>query len=79
MKKDNDILVQGIIDLFYIDCNDNIIVVDYKTDHEYDLKKLTERYRKQLELYGIALEKYFNKRIYKKYLYSLFLGKEIEI
>ena len=77
--EDDDILVQGIIDLFYIDCNDNIIVVDYKTDHEYDLKKLTERYRKQLELYGIALEKYFNKRIYKKYLYSLFLGKEIEI
>lgn len=26
------ILVQGIIDLYYIDENDNIILVDYKTD-----------------------------------------------
>ena len=77
--KEDDILVQGIIDLYFVDENDNIIIVDYKTDFEYNTENLIKKYKKQLELYQIALEKYFNKKIYKKYLYSLFLSKEIEI
>ncbi|MGN1299010.1 MAG: helicase-exonuclease AddAB subunit AddA, partial [Candidatus Scatovivens sp.] len=76
---DEYILVQGIIDLYFIDNNENIIIVDYKTDFEFNEENLKNKYKNQLELYAIALEKNFNKKIYKKYLYSLFLNKEIEI
>lgn len=75
------ILVQGIIDLYYIDENDNIVLLDYKTDYvekekEYELK---EKYFKQLELYKKALEESLNKKVSKTYIYSVYLGKEIEI
>ena len=49
---DNEmILVQGIIDLYYIDKNGNLILVDYKTDYVLDgnLSKLEEKYKIQLE------------------------------
>ena len=52
------ILVQGIIDLYYVDKEDNLILVDYKTDFvlDGDVSKLEEKYRVQLELYKKALE-----------------------
>lgn len=74
------ILVQGIIDLYYIDKNNNIILVDYKTDYvKDDGKELIERYKSQLSLYKKAIEEALEKRVYKTYIYSTFLGKSIEI
>lgn len=75
------ILVQGIIDLYYVNENDELILVDYKTDYieknkEYEL---VNKYKKQLELYQKALEKSFNKRVDKKYIYSTCLGEAIEL
>lgn len=77
---DENILVQGIIDLYYINENDEIILVDYKTDwveqgHE---QELSEKYKKQLEIYSDALEKSLDRKVSKKYLYSVYLNKMIE-
>ena len=78
---EENILVQGIIDLYYIDENDKLILVDYKTDYVQIGKEseLIEKYKKQLEIYQEALEKALNKKVYKKYIYSTYLGKEIEV
>ena len=73
------ILVQGIIDLYYIDKNDEVILVDYKTDYVSNEKDLIDKYKKQLELYKIALESALNKKVYKTYIYSVYLDKEIEV
>ena len=73
------ILVQGIIDLYYIDKNDNLILVDYKTDYVEKEQELIEKYRKQLEIYQEALEEALEKKVYKKYIYSVYLGKPIDI
>ena len=73
------ILVQGIIDLYYIDKNDEIILVDYKTDYVLKEKELIDKYKKQLELYKRALESALNKKVYKTYIYSVYLDKEIEV
>ena len=56
-EMDEDILVQGIIDLYYIDKNDNIVLVDYKTDYVEKGKEelLVEKYKEQLNLYKEAL------------------------
>ena len=82
-KKDTNenILVQGIIDLYYIDKYDNLNLVDYKTDYverggEQDL---VDKYKKQLMLYKDALEKIYKKQVKNTYIYSVYLNKEIKI
>ena len=75
-----NVLVQGIIDLYYINNNDEIILVDYKTDwvEEGEEQSLVNKYTKQLELYARALEKSLDQNVSKKYIYSVRLNKMIE-
>ena len=78
---EEEVLVQGIIDLYYINQNDELILVDYKTDFVEDGKEneLFDKYKKQLELYKNALESALNRKVDKVYIYSTYLAKEIEI
>ena len=77
---EENILVQGVIDLYYIDEKDNIILVDYKTDYvKKDEQELVDKYKKQLEIYADALESALGKKVYKTYIYSVYLGKSIEM
>lgn len=81
-KKDveEEILVQGIIDLYYIDINDNLVLLDYKTDYlENGEEELIQKYDNQLQLYKKALEDALNRKVDKLYIYSTYLGKEIKI
>lgn len=77
---EEDILVQGIIDLYYINGNDELVLVDYKTDYVEKGKEeeLLNKYRKQLDLYKRALESALNRKVDKVYIYSVYLEKEIE-
>ena len=74
-----NILVQGIIDLYYIDENNNIILVDYKTDYVKNEEELIERYKVQLEIYKKALEEALMKKVSETYIYSIHLCREIKI
>ena len=78
---EEEILVQGIIDLYYINQNNEVILVDYKTDYVEKGKEneLVEKYISQLELYKKALEESLQRKVNKTYIYSVYLGKEIEI
>lgn len=73
-----NILLQGIIDAFFIE-DDEIVLVDYKTDHVENGDILIGRYKKQLELYGRALESITGKRVKEKLIYSVILGKSIAV
>ena len=77
--ENEEILVQGIIDLYYIDKNNEITLVDYKTDFVRDEKELVEKYRIQLDLYKRALEEAIGRNVNNVYIYSLYLGKEIKV
>ena len=74
-----EVLVQGIIDLYYINENNELILVDYKTDYIQDKEELIKKYSKQLELYKMALEEALNKKVSKMYIFSTCLNKEILI
>ena len=78
---EEEILVQGIIDLYYINQKDEIVLVDYKTDYVEKGKEneLVGKYISQLELYKKALEESLQRKVDKTYIYSVYLGKEIEI
>ena len=64
-----NIMVQGIIDLYFITQNDEIILVDYKTDNVQDEAELIKRYKIQLELYKRALEEILGKSVSKTIIY----------
>ena len=78
--EEDKILVQGVMDLYFIDKNDKLVLVDYKTDYveKGEEEKLIERYKKQLDLYKEALEKALGRKVDKVLIYSTYLG-EIEI
>ena len=76
---DENILVQGIIDLYYITKDDKLVLVDYKTDKVNSEDELIEKYNEQLKLYKEALEKALGRKTDFVYIYSLYLGREIEI
>ncbi len=73
------ILVQGIIDLYYIDPKDEIVLVDYKTDFVKTQEELITKYQSQLNFYKMALEEALQKKVKQVFIYSTFLGKEIEV
>ena len=73
------ILVQGVIDIYYISKEDKLILVDYKTDYVKEEKELVERYKSQLDLYKRALEKALNRKVDKECIYSTYLNKCIEM
>ncbi len=78
---EDEILVQGIIDLYYITKNDELVLVDYKTDYveNNNEQSLKDKYNIQLEIYKKALEEALNRNVDKVYIYSTWLNKEIEI
>lgn len=72
------VLIQGIIDAYFWE-EDQIVLVDYKTDRVYpgEERKLVELYHTQLEDYAQALERMTGKKVKEKYIYSFTLNKVI--
>ena len=74
--KSGMILVSGIIDLMYIKGN-TYTIVDYKTDKVTNMEELVNLYKKQLDLYEIAVKSKLHTKNVKKYIYSVTLNKYI--
>jgi len=84
----NEILVQGVIDLCFIDEHGSLILCDYKTDRIpkdilYDRNAVTsfmkDRHMQQLKYYAKAIELIMGRRPDKIYIYSLCYGDALEI
>lgn len=75
---DTSVMVQGVIDLVLIN-NGIATLIDFKTNRTNDVESLKEKYGLQLKLYSYALEHGKNIVVQKKYLYSFFLNKLIEM
>ena len=78
---EEEILVQGIIDLYAILEDGKVLLVDYKTDYVNQgfENELIKKYQNQLKIYSKALEEALDKKVEKVYIYSLYLNKEIEV
>ncbi len=79
-EQDSDamIIVQGIIDAFFFQ-GEEIVLVDYKTDSARpgQEEELVEKYRAQLDYYAKALEKLTGKNVAERWIYSFALGREL--
>ena len=69
-------LIQGIIDVYFEE-DEELVLVDYKTDRVESGKELISRYRVQMQYYTKALEQALGKRVKEIILYSLSLGEEV--
>lgn len=75
---DARILIQGVIDGFFIDEDGSVVLMDYKTDKCKE-QEMIDRYKLQLELYKRAIESAANKKVKKIYIYAVRLCKSIEV
>ena len=75
---DARILIQGVIDGFFIDEDGSVVLMDYKTDKCKE-QEMIDRYKLQLELYKRAIESATNKKVKEIYIYAVRLGKSIEV
>ncbi len=71
-------LLQGIIDAFWLE-DGKVIVLDYKTDRIKSPDELVLRYKTQLDIYGDALSRIFDKDMSEELIYSFRLQEIIEI
>ncbi len=85
---DDEILVQGVIDLCFIDENGKLILCDYKTDRipreiinnrDATTSYLEERHAEQLKYYSKAIERIIGKMPDHVLIYSLCFGDALEI
>lgn len=66
-------IVQGVVDLI-LEFDDHIVLIDYKYSRA-SIKNLAEKYKTQLLLYKIALEKALKKPVTNAYIYSIKTGE----
>ena len=78
--EDEKVRLQGIIDLFFQEDNE-IVLVDYKTDYVEEGKEedIIDRYRTQLAYYKEALEKVTGKQVKESYLYLFYIDKVVRL
>lgn len=78
-RPEEEVLIQGIIDVFWEEA-DGIVLMDYKTDHVDNAQELVHRYKKQLELYADALNRFSGEKPVKEILiYSFALAETIRL
>ena len=76
ITKDEKMIIQGVVDCFFVE-NNELVLIDYKTDYITDEQQLIDRYAVQLNYYAMALEQIYGMRVKEKIIYSLCLEKEI--
>ena len=74
------VLLQGVVDCALLEA-DGITVVDFKTDHVTDetVAAAAERYRLQVQTYGEALSRIYEKPIKGRFLYFFRLDRFVEV
>ena len=70
------ILVQGIIDAYFIE-DGGLVIIDYKTDRVDSLEKLKDMYHVQLDMYADIISKLTGLPVKEKVLYSFNLNDSI--
>lgn len=69
-ESEEEIMLQGVIDCI-VETDEGLVIIDYKTDRNFDADDTVEKYRIQLECYKYAAEKIFKKPVLTKILYML--------
>lgn len=78
LQSEELVLVQGVIDAYFIEGNE-LVLVDYKSDAYVTEEKLKSRYNIQLRHYQKALEQLTGMKVKESIIYSVWLSRQIII
>ena len=78
-KLEGNILVQGVIDLYFIDENNKLVLLDYKTDYVDSTENLIKKYKIQLQIYKEALEEALQRKVNETIIYSTWRNEAINV
>lgn len=73
-----NVIIQGAVDVCFIE-DDEVVILDFKTDRVDDITELKEAYSEQLSIYALACEKIFGKKVKEKLIYSFKFSDIIKI
>ncbi len=76
--KEQKIIMQGAVDLAFVEDN-QLVIVDYKTDRVKDINILEHMYSKQLDLYKSAMEQCTELKVKEMYIYSFNLNETLKL
>ena len=75
---EDDELENGLIDLLSV-AQDDVYIIDFKSDKNTTREKLVSRYQQQQNAYYRVVKKYYTNKDVKMYLYSFDLDEYIEV
>lgn len=75
------VLVHGIIDCYFTEKDDNIVLVDYKSDYvtKDNIDEIKEKYKVQLSLYKKAIERSTGKKVKESIIYLFGIDESVII
>ncbi len=79
---DDEVLLQGTIDCFFVEEDGTVVLLDYKTDRAKtrdDAVRVAERYKVQLKYYKRALSKILDRAVDECYLYFMDCGEIVSV
>ena len=77
--ENDQIFLQGIIDVLFEEEDGNYVLLDYKTDRKISAAAARARYQFQIDLYRDAVETILGKPIKESYLFLLDTGTEVKM
>lgn len=78
VETDETIILQGAVDLAFVEDNE-LVIVDYKTDNVKDVAVLYDMYHNQLEIYKDAMNKCTDYNVKECFIYSVKLEQSIKV
>ncbi len=76
--EDEKIMVQGIIDAYFIE-DEKAVIMDYKTDKAGTGEELVKKYKAQLDYYAKAIRQLTGMEVSGEIIYSVTLREEIVV
>ena len=86
--RSEQVLVQGVIDIFFVDGDGKIVLCDYKTDRLSKeeltddtalIRKMRERHGEQLSYYALAIEQMMGRKPDRILVYATAAGRAVEV
>lgn len=78
-SSEDEIFLQGTIDVFFEDAAGRMVLLDYKTDRGTTPEIIRKRYKTQLDLYARAIQTVTGMKVDEKYIYRLSDGDTIGV
>ncbi len=76
-ESDKNVYVQGIIDCYFLDKDDKLVLLDFKTDRTDDTELIKKRYGIQISTYEKALNKKYLQNVDEKLIYLFYNGSTV--